>query len=712
MPKISIIVPVYNTEEFLRQALLSLQRQSLEDLEFVCVNDGSTDKSLSIIEEYASTDTRFVVVDKPNGGYGHAMNAGIEKASGDYIGILEPDDFVDVQMFELLYQAAEQFEHVDIVRGSFYYFDDAKEDGTPALALPAETLRRRPKTTTYYDSVEDAPWLLSGHPSIWACIYRRSFLAEENIRFIEPPGAGWADNPFLYETTILSKGTVWLPRPLYYYRRFNEKSSSHLTNIDVPLDRLDDIIDVFERREVESRAVWERFSLRAFNYIMSILNGMPLNEQTPRAYERIAQVMSRMDKDVVLQSSSVNADRKALFRELTGIKRQNIARHERVDSPSITVVVPLHNKCRYVYECLRAFQMQTFEDFELFVVDVGGSRDITEDFVGHFTERDKRINYYTGSLPALASSISSPFVYICNWKSKIRKRALHNTLNDVQAGAADLYIFAAGKNRKWPRGVVGSSDAAEGFYSSTDGRCNDVCTDANLFKDSIKSFDGNFYAFGGMEFAPHLIAKARRVVFSDVKHYTNISRGTDVPSIELKAEVPPLDSLRTGSLLKIKSYLKKEDMYARAFPAFRHYAAKGIVKDLESQTVANLDALRGDMCGDWIPDLLGSSEDIPLELSYEEELILYYYGSNLLAFENMLKNRRIRRMQDSQWETNQALAELRSSEELSAEKLKTARANLKKCKLELKKARTENKALKNGAGEKRSIVSKIKRKLG
>ena len=92
-------MPIYNAEPFLRQALDSVVGQTLKDIEIVCVNDGSKDSSLSILEEYAAKDSRIKIIDGPNGGYGHAMNTGMASATGEYIGILEPDDYLISDMY-------------------------------------------------------------------------------------------------------------------------------------------------------------------------------------------------------------------------------------------------------------------------------------------------------------------------------------------------------------------------------------------------------------------------------------------------------------------------------------------------------------------------------------------------------------------------------------------------------------------------------------
>ena len=85
MAKVSVVIPVYNMEKYLRQCLDSVAGQTLKDLEIICVNDGSTDSSKAIMDEYAAKDSRFIIIDKPNGGYGHSMNCGFDSCK-DQVG--------------------------------------------------------------------------------------------------------------------------------------------------------------------------------------------------------------------------------------------------------------------------------------------------------------------------------------------------------------------------------------------------------------------------------------------------------------------------------------------------------------------------------------------------------------------------------------------------------------------------------------------------
>ncbi|MBQ2406037.1 MAG: glycosyltransferase, partial [Lachnospiraceae bacterium] len=119
--KVSIIVPVCNVERYLSECLDSVIHQTLDDIEIICVNDGSTDNSLKILREYEKKDARIKVVTKDNSGYGNTMNVGIDAAKGKYIGIVESDDYVEKNMFERLYETAELYQS-EIVKSDHYIF--------------------------------------------------------------------------------------------------------------------------------------------------------------------------------------------------------------------------------------------------------------------------------------------------------------------------------------------------------------------------------------------------------------------------------------------------------------------------------------------------------------------------------------------------------------------------------------------------------------
>ena len=216
LPSVSILVPICNVEKYLAQCLDSLVNQTLREIEIICINDGSTDNSLSIIKEFASKDNRIVVIDKPNSGYGDSMNCGLSIAKGEYIGIVESDDFVDETMFEKLYQLTDNGS-IDIVRSNYYKYWDTKGD--------AEFFEAGISQYNKVISVADEPGLFLIPPAIWSAIYRKGFLLENDIRFLPTPGASYQDTSFFIKTLCKAQKIVYTKDKFLHYRQDNASSS-------------------------------------------------------------------------------------------------------------------------------------------------------------------------------------------------------------------------------------------------------------------------------------------------------------------------------------------------------------------------------------------------------------------------------------------------------------------------------------------------------
>lgn len=198
MPKVSVIVPVYNVENYLSSCLESILSQSLMDMEIICVDDGSTDNSGRILDQYALRDNRIKVIHRLNAGYGASMNVGLSAASGEYIGIVESDDRIKPEMYQTLYAAAVQ-DDLDLVKSDVMYWiegiDYVKEIHYQWL-------------DDYYERVlsdADRNLFFDFFMNIWTGIYKRSFLEEKKIRFHESPGASYQDNGFWMQTLLYCK---------------------------------------------------------------------------------------------------------------------------------------------------------------------------------------------------------------------------------------------------------------------------------------------------------------------------------------------------------------------------------------------------------------------------------------------------------------------------------------------------------------------------
>ncbi|HIW77383.1 MAG TPA: glycosyltransferase [Candidatus Gordonibacter avicola] len=212
---VSVLVPVYNVERFLPACLDSLKAQTLQEIEFICINDGSTDGSLDILRSYAEADERFRIVDKPNSGYGASMNRGLDAARGRYLGIVESDDFASPEMFEQLYKFASRHD-LDLVKSNYFEFCDGKD-------APQEPFAGFPYKKVFDPREMQA--VVKVLPIIWTALYRRQMLVDEGIRFNETPGASFQDTSFVQRVWFAAR-RVALLKPAYLHYRVDNAGSS------------------------------------------------------------------------------------------------------------------------------------------------------------------------------------------------------------------------------------------------------------------------------------------------------------------------------------------------------------------------------------------------------------------------------------------------------------------------------------------------------
>lgn len=232
-PKISIIIPMYNVEKYLRRCLDSVQNQTFTDWQAVLVDDGSPDKSGEIAEEYAGRDKRFVVVHKENGGLSDARNAGMPYVKGEYIMYLDSDDFIHPQTMEIAYALAQK-NNSDIVSFTYdrfyrpqlmvYHKLGLDTDKVVPLGIKKKYSIDKIKSKTVTDVYEYATdsahnafnpkrrWLIK-HCQVWKNMYRRTLI--EDIAFIK--GILFEDFPWWSRVMLRNPIVTIVPLPLYYY---------------------------------------------------------------------------------------------------------------------------------------------------------------------------------------------------------------------------------------------------------------------------------------------------------------------------------------------------------------------------------------------------------------------------------------------------------------------------------------------------------------
>jgi len=222
MPKVSIIMPSLNVCEYIRDCLESVINQTLKDIEIICVDAGSTDGTLSIIDEYVvrgEGQIKLIVSEKKS--YGYQMNLGMDAATGKYMGIVETDDFVLPDMFEQLYNLAEKY-NVDFIKADHYQF----------ITNPDGSIKKTHLKTCTKDEMYNKVFKPCDHPDVfsyyittWDGIYSIDFLRRFNIRYNESQGASYQDNGFWFQTLCHAERVYLFNKPFYMYRNDNPNAS-------------------------------------------------------------------------------------------------------------------------------------------------------------------------------------------------------------------------------------------------------------------------------------------------------------------------------------------------------------------------------------------------------------------------------------------------------------------------------------------------------
>lgn len=228
MPKISIIMPSLNVKKYITQCIESVLVQTLEDYEVICIDAGSTDGTKEMIEQYASKDNRIKLIKSEVKSYGYQVNMGIELAKGDYIAILETDDYIDGDMYRRLYEAAQQ-DKLDYAKADFdiIYEYNSKHINRKAF-VEKDFIFGREEHNRYKRvfNAQEYPQIFTKDVNVWSGIYKREFLNKHNIRFNESAGAAFQDIGFKMLVFTYADRMECIDYSGYRYRTEREGCSS------------------------------------------------------------------------------------------------------------------------------------------------------------------------------------------------------------------------------------------------------------------------------------------------------------------------------------------------------------------------------------------------------------------------------------------------------------------------------------------------------
>lgn len=230
MAKISVIIPVYNVEMYLKECLDSLINQTLTDIEIICIDDGSTDNSLQVLKDYAAKDSRFVIETQPNQGQGIARNKAIDIATGEYISFVDPDDWVEEDFFEKVYKKFKET-NAQVVQFDYKIYKEINKRFIKKSFLESSKkyLRKNLKKESFY-TWQELHWKsLDAIPLyVWDKVYSAKFIKDNNINFA--PNKHAEDQIFTLSCLFKASKIGYINECFYNYRIRNNSSVNSVSN--------------------------------------------------------------------------------------------------------------------------------------------------------------------------------------------------------------------------------------------------------------------------------------------------------------------------------------------------------------------------------------------------------------------------------------------------------------------------------------------------
>lgn len=384
MVKVSIIIPVYNVEAYLGQCLDSLLQQTLKDFEVICVDDGSTDRSLLILEQYARKDSRIIIRKQHNKGAGSARNLGLLYAQGEYLIFLDSDDFFEEDMLEKCVTTLDkdQSDMVGFLSRRYYH-----KTGQYVEMPDSIRLENCPSYSPFFAN-EEAKYIFNIFQiAPWNKMYRHSFIKLNKLSFQEIPRAN--DVAFSIHSLGLADKISVIKECLANYR-FETGTSLTSTKVKTPLAFWEAFKEA--KKRLIGSGVYDKYEQSFLNITLKhiFLNLRSIN--TTASYRDILffiKYYADTDFGFMNKPAGWYYDLK-LLSAYCKIKAQVNSFSEPVQTPGITVVIPVLNSRPYIRECVESVLEQTFNDIEILCIDAG-SEDGTVEILDEYARIDKRL---------------------------------------------------------------------------------------------------------------------------------------------------------------------------------------------------------------------------------------------------------------------------------------------------------------------------------
>ncbi len=412
--KVSVIVPIYNSEQYLEKCLDSLLSQSLREIEIICVDDGSTDRSCRILDEYAMRDERVHVLHQKNQYAGMARNNGLSVAKGEYVIFLDSDDFFDKSLLKKIYLKAKSTEADIVIFGAEKYNMETKAFEKTMLYFNTAFL---PKKKVF--SRKDVPEhiMMITTPVPWTKLYNKNFVQQQNLQFQSLQNSN--DAYFTLLAMCVADRISYVKEDLVYYR-VGQKNNLQSRKSRYPTCFVDAYTALYE--ELRRRGIF--FEVEK-SYVEVVLSGCSYNLDTitdPSARLKIYKAISGerfLASGILEHPKSYYPDKRQYDQvkrclELwqpyaraweSSMKKNLFSRvvDSKEDEPKVSIIIPVYNVEKYIEECLESVCRQTMKDIEIIVVN-DGTQDNSMEKVSLLSYEDPRIKIINKANGGLSSA--------------------------------------------------------------------------------------------------------------------------------------------------------------------------------------------------------------------------------------------------------------------------------------------------------------------
>jgi len=325
-PVISVIIPIYNDELYLRDALLSIQQQTFAKFECICINDGSVDKSEEIIDEFVKADSRFIKINRPNGGVSAARNTGINAANGEYLFFMDHDDLIPAYTLKRLYDVAVEY-NADMSRGRMMMIaEDFRLEELPEYKDDSKVFYYNNPLTHYYKHIrgKNKRWYY-----IWMCLFKKS--AIKDVKFVEELRSGGEDFLFTFDTVANSKSFVQITDVVACHRRskisvtqngYKPKLFFEISQVVIPY--------IYEKyalnNNIDKRLVWWVYHKESYAVYRFLIRNV-LKQTDIQVYKQATEILLHLaDTPAFNEVKKWWSFRQKIFYRLFISRKYNIAR--------------------------------------------------------------------------------------------------------------------------------------------------------------------------------------------------------------------------------------------------------------------------------------------------------------------------------------------------------------------------------------------------